>query len=325
MTMNPTPDKKLDVIGVGSWTNFDHLFVVDRLPMPGDTVQILGPIDTVEQTFFGGCAPNNVAAAARLGARTGLVGVVGRDFIERGYQRYFLELGVDLDGVTVVADDYCGHSFLYSDRDGQSICLSHLGVASRQDEFEPNHTVLTSARVAVINYRFDHYTLKAASVVKHAGGLVILSGAVMTAPSHARSFTEVTDILVCTEHELQQLLEHLELTERTDLFKRGLQALIVTRGKRGSQIVLPDRMIDVPICKADKVVDTTGAGDSFVGGFAFGLASGYEIEDCARLGAVVASFVVEAVGCQTNLPTFAQAAERFAENFQQELPSGVVR
>ena len=313
-------DKTLDVVGVGSWTNFDHLFVVERLPEPGDTVQIIGVIETVAEVFFGGCAPNNVAAVAKLGGRTGLIGVVGQDFVTRGYWQHFEQLGVVLDGVTVVQNDLCGHSFLYSDPNGQSICLSHLGVGARQTEYEPNPAVLTQTKVAVMNYRFDSHTLRAAHLVKDADGLVIVSGALMTAPDYASAFVDTTDILICTDHELEQLIAHLRLDNRNALFERGLQAIVATRGKRGSQILTPEHTVTVPISKAARVVDPTGAGDSFVGGTAFGLAAGYPIEVAARLGAVVASFVVEERGCQTNLPTFDQAAERYALNYHAALP-----
>lgn len=311
--------KTLDVVGVGSWTNFDHLFVVDRLPLPGDTVQVTSGIEAVEQVFFGGCAPNNVAAAARLGAQAGLIGIVGRDFATRGYQTYFEQLGVDLSGLTTIQDGLCGHSFLYSDPEGKAICLSHLGVAARQEDYEPNLSMLAQAKVVVINYRFDSYTLQAARHAKETAGLVIVSGALITAPEYSSAFVSTTDILVCTEHELGQLIEFLKLDDRTQLFGHGLQAIITTKGKQGSQLVTLDRTINIPIAQAARIVDPVGAGDGFMGGVATGLAFGYTLEDAARLGAVVASFVVEALGCQTNLPTFEQAATRYLKNFHQPL------
>lgn len=311
--------KSLAVVGVGSWTYFDHLFVVERLPAPGDTVQIESAGETIEQVHFGGCAPNNVAAAARLGAHTGLVGVAGRDFESRGYRAYLEGLGVDLSGLVVVEDDRCGQSFLYSDREGQSICLSHLGAAARQEQYTPDAGVLAQARVGIINYRFDRFTLGAARLVKSTGGTVMVSGALMTSPNHADAFTRTTDVLVSTQHELGQLVAFLGLREAPDLFGRGIKAIVATRGKLGSRIVTAERTVDIPLVEARRVVDTTGAGDAFAGGVAYGLAVGYLLEDAARLGAVVASFVVEAIGCQTNLPTLAQAAERFERSFHMPL------
>jgi sugar/nucleoside kinase (ribokinase family) len=178
---------------------------------------------------------------------------------------------------------------------------------------------LSRAKVAIINYRFDSYALRAARIARDARGIVILS-AVAAAPAYVTAFINTTDILICTDYELQQVAEYLKLDSHADLFKRGLRALIATRGKAGSRVVTAEKTIDVPIAPALRVVDPVGAGDGFVGGTATGLAFGYTLEDAARLGAVVASFVVEAWGCQSNLPTFAEAADRFSASFERVLP-----
>jgi sugar/nucleoside kinase (ribokinase family) len=304
-----TPSKPLDVVAVGSWTNVDHLFRVDRLPAPGDTVQIAGPIASVEATYWGGCAPNNAAAAATLGASSALIGVVGRDFRDRGNQDHLQTLGVDLRGVIVFDDDLSGHSFLFSDPTGAAICLSHLGASARQEEFEPDASLIAAAKVVVVNYRFDRFTLRAAELAKASGARVVVSGNLATGPAVAAGMVGAADILVCTRHELDQLLGVLDLEARADLFPLGIQALVETHGKDGCIIWMPDREEHVPAVPAN-VVDTTGAGDGFVGGFATGLARGLSLVASARLGAAVASFVVEAVGCQTNLPTYEQVVER---------------
>ncbi len=303
------PGKRLDVVAVGSWTNVDHLFRVERLPAPGDTVRIVGPIEAVETTFWGGCAPNNAATAARLGAKAALVSVVGRDFRERGYQAHLSHLGVDLRGTIVLEDDLSGHSFLFSDPSGAAICLSHLGAAERQEEFDPPRELLADAKVVVVNYRFDQFGLRSAQAAAEAGACVIVSGSLSTAPDLVRPMVEATDVLICTAHEMGQLLLDLGLSARADLFALGIKALVETRGKEGSTVQTPDDEVQVPAVPA-RVVDPVGAGDAFVGGVAAGLAFGQSLVEAARLGAAVASFVVEASGCQTNLPTYPQAVER---------------
>lgn len=314
-------EKRVDVAAVGSWTNFDHLFVVDKIPRAGDTVQITSEIGNVEKVLFGGCAPNNAAVVAKLGAKSAWVGVAGEDFVTRGYAAYFEDLGVSLAGTRIVEQAQCGHSFLYSDPDGQSICLSHLGIASRQEEFDPDPEVLQTAAVAVINYRFDRYTLKAADIVRKSGGLVVVSGALQTAPAFVREFCSTTDILICTAHELRQVADHLGLEDPRHLFELGLKAMIATRGRDGSQVITPDLSVEIPIVPAVQVVDPTGAGDAFVGGVAFGLARRFSLVEAARFGAVVASFVVEALGCQTNLPTYSQASLRYQSAFMETPPA----
>jgi len=308
-------DKSIDVVAVGSWTNFDHLFRVDQLPMPGDTVQIISPIATVEKIHWGGCAPNNAVAAAKLGATSALVSVVGRDFRDRGYKSYLEGLSIDLRGTIILEDALCGHSFLFSAPSGDSICISHIGAAAFQAQQTPNEEVLRSSKVAVINYVFDEFTLRAAQIVSENGGQVIVSGALMTAPEYAQAMVSVADILVCTEHELDRLCSYLNLEDEFALFNSGIQALISTRGKSGSLLTTRDRRELIPAAQPDRVVDPVGAGDSFVGGIAAGLAFDLPLDIAIKLGAVVASYVIEAEGCQTNMPTREQVESRLLRDF----------
>ena len=306
-------DKRYDVVSVGSWTNFDHLYEVDRLPEPGDTVQLIDSINAIDKVYWGGCAPNTISTVARLGGNTALISVVGEDFSTRGYEKHLHQLGVGLEALIVVKDAYCGHSFLFRDPDGQSICLSHLGVAQSQDQYHPDEETLTNTKVAILNYRFDEFTLLAGKIAKASGASVIINGALTTAPSYVEQFIRISEVLICTEHEVSQLLSHLELRDPTNLFAFGLQALVITEGAKGSHLLTQDVTISIPAIPVTQVVDPTGAGDSFVGGIAYGLAMHWELARAIKLGTSVASFIIEAVGCQTNLPTLEQVLPRLGQ------------
>ena len=315
MEITVDPRKQLDILAVGSWTNFDHLFRVSRIPLAGDTVLIKSPIEQVEETFWGGCAPNNATASAKLGAQVGLIGVVGGDFVSRGYDEYLRSLGVDLSGLIIVPDAYCGHSFLFSDPQGDAICISHLGIAEQQEKYEPNASLLEDAKVVIVNYRFDRFTYLAAKIANQAGALTIASGNLSTSPDYANSIIGCADLVVCTEFELGQLIGYLGLSDKGEIFSKGVKAIIETHGVEGSEILMPQGQVHIPAVRSKKVVDPVGAGDGFVGGLATGLAFRFSLEDAVRLGAVVASFVVEALGCQTSQPSYEQALERLHSHF----------
>lgn len=307
----PTP--QFDVVAVGSWTNFDHLLEVDSLPAAGDTVQIRGPVAEVERVYFGGCAPNVAVGAARLGARAALVSVVGADFRTRGYSAYLDGRGVDRRAVQVIADGRCGHSFLFRDGQGESVCLSQIGVAARQEDYAPDAATVAAGKVIVVTCRFDRFTLRAAGLARAGGARVILSGALATAPALAAAFLATADLLVCTGHELTQLVSLLDRDEACALLETGLSTVVATHGAAGASWQTAGASGSCPAIAPGRVVDSSGAGDGFVAGLATGLAQGQTLPAAMRLGASVASFVVEAVGCQTNLPTMAEALARLAE------------
>jgi nucleoside kinase len=315
--MNPRSvdrSKPTDVVAVGSWTNFDHLFRVDKLPLPGDTVRIISSIENIETIYWGGCALNNVTAAAKLGAKAGLVTVVGEDFVSRGYYKYLESLDVDVSGLIIVNGGYSGHSFLFADPHGDAICISHVGVSDTQEEYEPDQEALAAAKVVVINYRFDKFTYLAAKYAHLNGSITIASGNLMTSAKYVEEILQVSDILICTSHELTILLQ--KITQGNDissLFDIGIQAVIETHGVEGSIIRTLENENKITAILSTSVVDPVGAGDGFAGGVATGLAFGLNLDDAVRLGTVVASHVVEAIGCQTNQPSFFQAKQRLAE------------
>jgi ribokinase len=122
-------------------------------------------------------------------------------------------------------------------------------------------------------------------------------------------------MLICTAHELSILLKQIGHDgDLSALFAMGIQAIIETHGVDGSIIRTKESGTKVPAVLTDKVVDPVGAGDGFAGGVATGLAFGWSLEDAARLGAAVSSFIIEAVGCQTNQPTMEQVIIRLAEH-----------
>lgn len=304
--------REFDVVAVGSWTNFDHLLEVANLPAPGDTVQIQSPIEEVERVHFGGCAPNVAVAAARMGVQSALVSVVGDDFISRGYAAHLDEVGVNRQAVQIIRGAHCGHSFLFRDARGNSVCISQIGIAERQEDYLPDAETLSAAAVVVITYRFDRFTLRAAEMARTNGAQVILSGALATAPELIAAFVTTADVLVCTEHELDQTLALLGCRDVAELMDIGVSAIVRTRGQAGASWQTKIRSGSSPAIQAEQVVDPTGAGDGFVAGLAVGLAQGQDLSEAIRLGASVASFVVEAVGCQTRLPTMTEALVRLA-------------
>ena len=95
---------------------------------------------------------------------------------------------------------------------------------------------------------------------------------------------------------------------------------MVTQGSEGSLWYTRDGTARVPAVPAARFVDSTGAGDAFVAGALFGLLAGLDGPQAGRCAAVVASFVVETWGCQTNLPSPGDLRARYREHFNEELP-----
>ena len=93
------------------------------------------------------------------------------------------------------------------------------------------------------------------------------------------------------------------------------RALVVTRGERGSSIIRPSGAIDIPATPPRAIVDPTGVGDAFRGGFMKGLAAGASLEVCGRLGSVAAAYALEHLGGSSHAYTQEEFLGRYAATF----------
>lgn len=309
----------LELFSIGSWSIFDHLLRMQRLPAEGETVPLDMPIEEMERLHFGDCSANIAAVAARLGFRTGLGMVVGDDFETSGYAAHLLALGVDLAGVEIRPGARSGHSFNFFDAENRSFCVSHLGVAQRQDDWRIPEAAITSAKALVASEMFSPYTLAAIEAAKRAGRLTAINGMVATAGASASRFLAAADVLILSRGEAADLVTRLALGSAGKLLDLGPRLVVVTEGSHGSRWYQAQGETRLPAVETRHFVDSTGAGDSFAASVLCGLIRGWPIEQTGRFAATVASFVVEAWGCQTNLPDMNRVAERYRDHFKETL------
>lgn len=311
----PSEARWYDLVAVGGWTLYDHIFQMQHYPRPGETVELL-PDSVVNKTYWGDCVFNVAAVAAGLGLKVAVLSVVGNDFPSCGYPEALAKLGIESKYLTIDQRLPSGHSFLFSDPEGDGFCLSWRGASLFQDEYTPSQEPLKQAKIVVINEAFDGFTLAGAQGAADAGALIISNGMLGTADTELLDeYLTCIDLLCISEAEGKMLLERLGIETENDILSHGPRAVIVTHGARGSEVITADGKTQVTPVLTDRVVDVNGAGDSFVAGVATGLLRELPLIDAVRFGAGVASFVIEAVGCQTNLPTWEQA---FARAFQDK-------
>jgi sugar/nucleoside kinase (ribokinase family) len=310
----------LDLFSIGSWTLFDHILRAPHVPHDGETLALDMPPAELGRLHFGDCSANVAAAASRLGRRVGLGMVVGDDFVSSGYQDHLTALGVDLTGVEVRSGVRSGQSYNVFDRENHGFCLSHLGVAATQDHWTPPLAQIAEARAVVVNEMFSPYTLGAIELARDQGSTTAINGMVASAGELTEHFLAAANLLFLSRAEAGDLQAALGVSSAADILVHGPELVVVTQGSAGSLWHTADGTVHVPAAQAERVVDTTGAGDAFVAGALCGLLAGLEPEESGRCAAVLASFVAEAWGCQTNLPGLAKLRHRYREQFGRECP-----
>ena len=300
------------VVVVGSF-NQDLTWRCAEFPAPGET--IVGTFTTGP----GGKGSNQAVAAARAGAATALVGAFGDDAFGRDAQAFLRAEGIAVHAVRKKLPT--GNAAIFVDARGQNEIVVALGANAALAPRDVPAALLRAARVVVCQHE-TNLALNAAVLraARRAGATTVLNPAPMRADFDARVLAH-TDVLIPNETECVALLRRRRLDEAAlrKLAPAALHQLcrtlsvptvIVTLGARGCLVSEPARWTLVAAHPGLKVVDTTGAGDAFVGGFAAGLVrfAGDHLA-AARFANTVAALSVTKPGTAPSMPTL-RAIER---------------
>ncbi len=133
-----------------------------------------------------------------------------------------------------------------------------------------------------------------------------------------REMLTSAEIFIGNEYEAHMMIEKTGWT--IDQIRKKVPLVIITKGEKGSELLLHDgTSISLPACKAKKVVDPTGAGDSYRAGFLAGLARGFDLQTCAEMGSVAGTYCVEQYGGQAHTFTLAEFCARYKKTYHKNL------
>jgi ribokinase len=307
------------VVVVGS-VNLDVAMSVPRLPAPGETV--LG----TEVAFRpGGKGGNQAVAARRLGAETVLYAAVGADQFGADLRATLDAEGLRLDGLATVDGATTGIALVVVAGDGENTIVVAPGandlLAGGQLSTLPD--VLGDRAVLALQLEIPLTTcLAAARRARRAGAMVVLNAAPLPKlmePTFADLLANV-DVLVVNEGEARQLSAAAGgapdppedngdpagwVGVAANLRRLGPAACIITLGPRGAVVADASGTGRQPAFPVP-AVDSTGAGDSFCGALAAGLAHGRPLLEAVRHGCAAGALATTRMGAQTALPTAAE-------------------
>ena len=245
---------------------------------------------------FGGTAGNIAYALTLMGERPLISAAIGYD-----YHRYFEWLsrnGISTEGIRIIEDELTAGAYITTDKTDNQITGFNPGAMKHSscldfDKIDPGQTLIIVSPGNLgdmMNYP---------RLCKERGIDYIFdpgqSLPMWDAKDLIRSI-EGSRILIVNDYELDLIMNKTGLNKKELL--RLPKTIITTLGEHGSRISMSDGDIGIPVVKTDNVKDPTGAGDSYRGGLISGLIRGKDIEQCARIGSVCASFAVECYGTQ---------------------------
>lgn len=305
-------------VGVFGHANLDFIFDVPRFPDPKAhaSVQVKG-----ERLLFGGTAGNLVRSAGELGLKVSIATFVGDDFPE-GYIGVLKSAGVDLTDLKIIKGRWTPCCWIITDMNGDQVSIINEGAMAPPLTYPlPKHSIESSKIVHLMTGDPD-YVLRIIEDAKKAGKQITFDPCQYTymySKEQMRKVLESVNYGFFNEYEANAVLRMVGKQKEED-FLEFLDWVAITRHERGSTIYSREgKPVQVGTAKPAKIVDPTGAGDAYRAGFYIGLSKGYDLETCGKIGATVASFIVEKVGCQTNIPTPELTKKRFEENFGGKL------
>lgn len=273
---------------------------------------------------FGGDALNEAVVLSRLGKRVQWVSNVGDDDAGRRILDYATDNGLDISGVkverdletsvTVVLVDERGERFFLTNPQGSMRKFNATDIIPHVDGMAD----IVCLASMFISYQLDiAATEKIFKLIKSKPRILAFD---MKTPINGETIDDLAPMLAHADYFFPNEEELATLTGDTDINKNigallshGLGCAVVKRGGDGCIIATPSTHIEIPACRVDKVIDTTGAGDCFAAGFLYALSEGWRLEYCGRFACAVASCSVEEVGATAGVTSLDKVMRRYKQ------------
>jgi ribokinase len=286
----------------------DSAYRADRQPKMGETILgrsfVLGP---------GGKGSNQAVAAAMAGGKTHFITRLGKDAFADIARATWGRAGV-IPEVTEDPDSYTGAAYIFiEDATGNNAIIVAPGAAGRVSvaDVEAKADLIASAAVFVTQLEQPIPAARRALEIARAAGVTTILNPAPAAPL-TDAMLALCDYVTPNESEAEALtglpVTSVAEAERAAdaLIARGVGACVITLGSNGALYRDKTRSVHVPVISAGPVVETTGAGDAFNGGFAVALSEGRDVVDCVRFGCATAGISVTRPGTAPSMPARAE-------------------
>ena len=300
---------KVTVIGS---INLDTNLRVAQMAKPGETIHA-----KEHYSAAGGKGANQAVAAARSGCAVSFVGAVGDDAPGKEMLALLKKENINLDGVKEVADESTGQAFITVDDSGQNSITIYSGAnyAFGQDDIEQNSDLIAASDFVVAQFETPiEATIQGFKIAHQNNAKTILNPAPAITEIPAE-LLQVTDIIIPNETEAAtitgvEVVDEKSAKKAADkLHELGVSAVIITIGDKGAFYDFQDKQGLIPAFKV-KAVDTTAAGDTFIGAMTSILKPDFSnLSDAITFANKASSLTVQRYGAQPSIPTKAEVEQ----------------
>jgi adenosine kinase len=268
---------------------------------------------------FGGTAGNIAYNLKMLGGEPLPMATVGKDFAT--YTDRLSQLGISQQYVKTVPEAYTAQAYITTDLDDNQITAFHPGamnfahIQSVREAVKGGTVKIGSVspdgRAAMVQHAADFAESGVPFIFDPGQGLPMFNG------EELKDFIDKANYVAVNDYEFEMLssrtgLSLAQVAARVD-------ALIVTRGGKGSQIFAGGKLHEIPTASAHSLADPTGCGDAYRGGLLYGLLEGLDWDTTGRIASLMGAIKIERPGPQNHFVTPAEFRARFKKEFRYEL------
>lgn len=292
--------------------NFPGSFAEHILPDHIHQLNVCFVVDGMEEKF-GGTAGNIAYSLALLGESPLVLSCVGKDF--SAYEKRMRSLGLPLDGIRVVDDDFTAGAYITTDKSDNQITGFNPGAMRHSANPHIDRTNIGGSLAIISPGNVEDMT-SLPKVYKELNIPYIFDpGQQITALSGKQMEEALTGcyMLVTNDYELEMVMKATSLSKEQILER--VEVLVTTLGDKGSLLYEGGKKIEIPAAPVEETLDPTGAGDAFRSGLMKGIVNGKPLATACRLGAVCAAYCVENYGTQEHSFDQKLVAARYQQAF----------
>jgi adenosine kinase len=307
----------MDILVTGS-VAFDYL-----MTFPGKFKEhiLLDKLESISLSFLvdslvrrrGGIAPNIAYTLALLGGRPRIFATVGEDFED--YKSWLESKGVDTSWTKVITNEHTASFFATTDQENAQLASFYPGAMAHAAELslkelqeKPDFIIISPNDPKAMNKYLEEckelsipYAYDPSQQVVRVDGDVLCKG------------IEGAFALFLNEYELELVMKKTGM-EQTHILDH-VRFLVVTLGKNGATVFIGDQEYHVDAVPPTRIIDPTGAGDAFRGGFLTGYSHGWDWSICAQMGALTATYCLESDGPQGHDYTREEYVKRYRQHY----------
>ncbi len=262
----------------------------------------------------GGNAPNIAYNLSLLGERPRVMATVGQDF--DSYREWLEARGIDTSLIKEIEDDFTASFFVSTDQDNRQIASFYTGAMAHAGQLSFYDLDPASIDIAIISPNDPGAMVQYVRECQELGIPYIYDPSQQIVRLSSEDLVEgIAGSLMFIANDYEYGLIQRKTGLAGEDITRMVDKVIVTCSEKGSYIMVNGRRVDIPAVPPRKNVDPTGVGDAYRAGIITGYLRGYSWEATGRIGALAATYVLEAPGTQNHQYTLEEFAKRYRENF----------